>query len=690
MVKRSLQACPSRVHQAKRAFALKGWTQENLAGEVNLKTRQPIWRFFTGQPVERQIFIEICAILDLDWREIAVDPPAEFPELGRRTLTAPLDLDGLVQQVRSQLRDALRDRCGILQLLDLGRPVWIDDIYIDVNLLERVSAQQWCELADLQQVIPDRLTRLPGVHERQQVGTNEQRQQLPGIQAVATYSKLKVLGRPGMGKTMFLKHLAIQCDRGEFAADRVPIFMTLSDFAEASSANHKFALLDYLQQISIDSGVANPCVLETLLQEGRVLLLIDGMDEVAERDIATTLKELRKFSDKYHKNQYVVACRTGARNLPLRGFAEVEIAPFARAQIANFAHKWFMTLADRSPQSGRTLSLQLLQQLDIAENWQLRQLVATPLFLHLACSTFHVQGKFPAQRIDFYARIVNLLMGKWDEAKGVDRGTIDPRLSVSQTLRLLSQLAAATFERGRYSIERREVERYIGDFLRSLPGKHLNAEEIQLESTTILGALETQHGLPSECARGIFSFSAPIFQEYLTARKIVSQEDRGGLERSLRGLVRHLTDPQWHEVFILSAAMLRNADELVQLMRQQIDLLIDREPCLQEFLVWLTQTASLHPARSKSQAVWVQQLKNAVADYQNTHDSWQLNTEREQLLQSYCYANQLLLDCLNGSTEVTPALGQQIAATLLPQKVGSNISQWIPTLISPLRPPQSA
>ena len=62
MVKRSLQACPSRLHQAKRAFALKGWTQENLAGEVNLKTRQPIWRFFTGQPVERQIFVEICGI----------------------------------------------------------------------------------------------------------------------------------------------------------------------------------------------------------------------------------------------------------------------------------------------------------------------------------------------------------------------------------------------------------------------------------------------------------------------------------------------------------------------------------------------------------------------------------------------------------------------------------------------------
>lgn len=98
MVKRSLRASPSGIQRAKRAFALKGWTQENLAGEVNIKTRQPIWRFFTGQPVDRQVFIEICAILDLDWREIALDPPIEFPASGE---IETREIDTLVQQVRS-------------------------------------------------------------------------------------------------------------------------------------------------------------------------------------------------------------------------------------------------------------------------------------------------------------------------------------------------------------------------------------------------------------------------------------------------------------------------------------------------------------------------------------------------------------------------------------------------------------
>ena len=570
--------------------------------------------------------------------------------------------------------------------------MWIEDIYIDVNMFERISARQWCDLGDLQQIAPGRFARLPGVGDRQHAGTGEQRQQLPGIQAVATHSKLKVLGSPGSGKTMFLKHLAIQCERGEIAADRVPIYLTLNEFAEESIECHKFDLLEYLRQILTNSGCTNPSLLETLLQEGRVLLLIDGVDEIADRVMTATLKEVRKFSDKYHKNQYVVASRTGARNLPLRGFTEVEIAPFARAQIANFAPKWFTTVAECTPQLAHLLSLQLLQQLDTTENWQLRQLVATPLFLHLACGIFHAQGKFPAQRVEFCDRILNLLLGKWDEAKGIDRANVDRRLSLPQTLRLLSQLAAATFERGQYLFERREAEGYISDYLRSLPGNNSTPEEIQLESMALLGSLETQHGLPIECARGIFSFSAPIFQQYLTARKIVTQQDRGGLERSLRGLVLHITNPQWHEVFIHTAAMLRNADELLQLMRQRIDLLVEREPCLQEFLLWLGQTCSLDPTQSKNQIVWVQQLKNALADYHTTYDSWQLNAEREQLLQSYCYANQLLLDCLNGSAEVTPAIGQEVSATLLlPQKVGSNSTiPLLLTRISSLRPPQSA
>lgn len=588
MVKRSLRASISGIQQAKRAFSLKGWTQENLAGEVNLKTRQPIWRFFTGKPVDRQVFLEICAILDLDWREIALDPPVEFSEPGQ---TATQDIDSLVQQVRSQRQETIQNQCGILQLLDINHPVSIDDIYVDVNILEEITRQQSLDLAQLQNLDPKEFNRVG-------LGAVEQKQ-IPGIQAVETYSKLRILGRPGVGKTTFLQHLAIQCNRGEFAAHQVPIFITLREFAEESRHKGEFSLFDFIQTALATSGISNPSVLESLLQEGRVLLLMDGIDEVLNPDINSVIGEIRKFSGKYYKNSFVASCRTAAQKLQLRGFTDVEIAPFDQPQITTFAQKWFVALTKTTSQAGQEQSAEFIQKLDLPENWQFRQLVVTPLFLHLACWVFQGQGKFPSKRTEFYKQALDLLLGKWDEARGIERDDVYREFLLPQKLRLLSQLASVTFEQGQYFFEKRTIEQYIEDYLQNLPSANLEPEELQLASEAMLKAIEAQHGLLIERARGIFSFSYLAFQEYFTARKIVASHNLRALEQTLGGLVSHITDPHWHEVFLLTAAMLRSADSLVQLMKQEIDALVAQDPYLQEFLMWASQKSQTIPSEPK-------------------------------------------------------------------------------------------
>ncbi|MEH1797753.1 MAG: NACHT domain-containing NTPase [Nostoc sp.] len=762
MVKRSLQASLIGIQQAKRAFALKGWTQDNLAAEVNLKTRQPIWRFFSGRPVERHTFIEICLVLQLNWREIATNPPAEFLELEEYTQPTGLDIDTLVQQVRSQRFDKIQDQCGILQLLDISRPVAIDDIYIDVNILQEIASFQWLEITDLQNLDPKEFDRF-GLGEADQ-------NQIPGIQAVETYSKLRVLGKPGVGKTTFLQHLAIQCNQSAFAANQVPIFITLRNFAEESKVTNEFSLLKYIRQEFFTSGISDHSVIETLLSAGRVLLLLDGMDEVLNQESNAVLSEIRRFSEKYHKSQLVATCRTASQKLRLRGFTDVEIAPFTLEQIGAFAQKWFVAFTKTNTEDGQAQCVEFIEKLELAENWQFRQLVVTPLFLHLACWVFHGQEKFPTKRTDFYKQGLDLLLSKWDEAKGIERDDIYRGFLLPQKLKLLSQIAAATFEQGHYFFEQRVVEQYIGDYIQNLTNVPIDAESLQIESEAALKSMEAQHGLLAERARGIFSFSYLAFQEYFTARKIVASYNLQALEQALEGLVSHITDPHWREIFLLTATMLRSADSLVQLMKQQIDALVAEDAYLQEFLTWASQKSRSIPTQPKDATVrafylalsrtphvashfalaasldqgmfldaalddlllecaidesqnfahihtcgdalsnilgivldvglyksleqlsdqlpnphqsqerfelwsqtnysaWAEQLKTTVINYRNINHQWQFSPEQEQVLQHYYDANQLLLDCLRSNSEVTPAIRQEIEATLLlPQK----------------------
>ncbi len=244
-----------------------------------------------------------------------------------------------------------------------------------------------------------------------------------------------------------------------------------------------------------------------------------------------------------------------------------------------------------------------------------------------------------------------MLLGQWDESKGVERDEVYHGFLLPQKLRLLSQLAAVTFEQGQYFFEQRTIEQYIGDYLRNLPGATLEPEELRLQSEAMLNAIEAQHGLLIERARGIFSFSYLAFQEYLTARKIVASHNLQALEQTLGGLVSHITDPHWREVFLLTASMLRSADSLVQLMKQKIDTLVGQDPYLQEFLMTVSQKSQTIPTQSK------------------IHHSCQFTPEQQQVLQRYYDASQLLVDCLNSNCEVTPSIRQEIEDTLLlPQK----------------------
>lgn len=575
MARRSLQASVEGIKKAKQAFLRKGWTQEYLAGEVGLETRQPIWKFFAGKPVDRSVFSEICFQLDLQPEEIALQLQVDEPTAEEKVQDLATEVDALVTRVRSERHDKIQDQCGTLHLLDIARPVGLDDLYVEVNILEEITSQRWLEISDLQGFKPEEFDRL---------GLGKVRQeQVPGLKAVERYAKLMVLGKPGAGKTTFLQYLAIQCNQGHFQSGSVPIFIRLKNFAEDALDEGNFSLLNYINQEFSRNGISEQDV-ETLLNHGKTLILLDGLDEVPEAASDEVIKQIRKVAEKYYKNQLIITCRIAAQEYRFQGFTEVEIADFKPAQIENFAKKWFVAVARNSPESGLKKASLFLEQMALPEHQPIRELAATPVLLNLTCLVFQAKADFPVKRSDLYKQGLDLLLIRWDESRGVRRDDIYRNLSLPHKLQLLSQLAAITFEQGDYFFEESRLQQLITDYLRTSPNAQTDSVALEQDSLAVVKSIEIQHGLLVERARRIYSFSHLTFQEYFTARAIVT-----GTHLSLPQLAEHLTEKRWREVFLLTAQMLPNADELLQLIKQQADALVSADETLQPFLSWVSE-----------------------------------------------------------------------------------------------------
>lgn len=592
MARRSLQASTVGIEKAKRAFKRKQWTQEYLAGEVGIETRQPIWKFFKGKPVERQIFYEICFRLDLDWQEVADTPNQDA--LIEEEQDNKSNIDTLVQEARSLIHKKIEAKCGIIRLLDTPQPNKLEDIYVNLDILKTITNQRWLEISQLESFNPqqcDCLSLDRAAPER-----------VSAMQAVATYSKLMILGKPGSGKTTLLQHIAMKCDRGELLPNYIPIFIRLKNFAEDASVSENFNLLNYISKELGRSNISEQQV-ETLLCHGKALILLDGLDELKEEDRDEVVKQIRKLSDEYYKNHFIITCRIGAQQYQFEEFTDIEIADLNSCQIEAFAQKWFVKVGKNSEAKGKALAAQFVQKLHLTENRQICELARTPLLLHLVCSVFQAKLDFPAKRSDIYKQALDIMLVRWDEAKGVKRDEIYQQLSLHHKLKLLNQIATVTFEQGHYFFLQSNVQHYIANYLRTLPIGQTDPEELQLISEAVLKSISVQSGLLVEQARGVYSFSHLTFQEYLTARNIAASFEPQVIDKNLAELTSHMTDPRWREVFLLTAGMLENADALMQLMQQQSDRLMAVDEKLQQFLVWLDQKSLSVKSPYKSAAI---------------------------------------------------------------------------------------
>jgi hypothetical protein len=455
----------------------------------------------------------------------------------------------------------LYERYSKVRILGMSEPILLHNVYVRVNILRKITKRARYTIEELNRGF-DR--------EARSFGTTTET--VNGVDIVRSIDKVLVLGKPGAGKTTFLKHLLVQYLTSEEKGGRIPIFVSLKDWADADCPLPKFIV----QQFDICGFPEAEAFVTRMLSKGKCIVLLDGLDEVADKmDDASVI--IRDFNDKYPLNKYVISCRIAAYNYIFEKFTDVEIADFSREQVKAFVFNWFGRDSSKAQSCWTALQHE--------DNAPVMELASIPLLLTMLCIAYDELLAFPPNRAELYKEAVDALLKKWDASRAIDRNALYYQMPVKRKEDLLSKLAYFNFIENRYFVSRRLLKQQVSEYLVNLP--KVSDDQLELDSEVVIDSIEAQHGLIIERAKGIYSFSHLTIQEYFTAKHVVANQHQGLISEVIE---ENILDDRWRVIFLLISGMLSEADQYLLTMQAKADALA-RAPGLQGVLAQIAACA---------------------------------------------------------------------------------------------------
>jgi hypothetical protein len=377
---------------------------------------------------------------------------------------------------------------------------------------------------------------------------------------------LALLALPGGGKTLLLKRLAVAYASDERRLrssdllpdeDLMPVLIRCREWRDYIT----LPIPTLLKKLGDITGYASLSglgkALTPLLKEGRVLLLVDGLDEVHDNGDRTAFVEnLRKFLDTYPRIRVVVTSREAGFSLVAQCLMECcelwRVAPLSKGSIKLLCEHWHKVMVSNAQLAlteARNLSEKLITTVS------LRRLAENPLLLTMLLVVKHGAGRLPPDRVSLYGRAVELLLDTWNikghEALNIKEAV--PQLSYVALELMRSGQQTATEKELLVLLEKaRENVPQIKRYARDTPYEFL--KRVELRSSLLL---EAGHQVEKGNAVPFYQFRHLTFQEYLAAVAISEGNYEGFDSRStiLKPLSNKLSIEEWKEVIAMAAVL---------------------------------------------------------------------------------------------------------------------------------------
>ena len=455
-------------------------------------------------------------------------------------ITAQLLLE---EEAECRYRELILESCDIIDLANLPesdrhiatRQLELRRLYVPLRVKVEICADDEVDELELE-AIETRRQKL--LWSRTEYGEPKGRdRRSPVGKRLAEARRLVILGDPGAGKTTMTRWIAtayLLRLKGDAEWQDLPDVATLPDETwlpiivrcrDLDPAHLKGSLDDILHHTLRKSEMTDAesqalrNILRAKLTAGQALLLIDGLDEIADPAVRVRFcRQIEQMQIAYPDAPMIITSRiVGYREMGYRikrGFEHLTVAELSKEEKDVFVRRW--CAVTESPERRTTATSELIR--DIHSTDRIERLTGNPMLLTTVALVKRKVGKLPSRRADLYWEAVQVLLNWRSE---VDK-PIDHREAVPQ----LEYLSYAMCDRGVQQLREDEILALFTQMRQEYPNIHAVQNHTPDE---FLRVLERRTGILIEAGHvrhlgrptSVFEFRHLTFQEYLAGIALV-------------------------------------------------------------------------------------------------------------------------------------------------------------------------
>ena len=231
----------------------------------------------------------------------------------------------------------------------------------------------------------------------------------PTVIDIAKWTKYAILtGTGGIGKSMMLRHFLLDAIMHYDKYALIPIFITLKDFDIPT-----VSVLDLVISTIDKFGTKlEHEKIKKLLESGKCVILLDGLDEISTRLASTFEKGLDEFVDCYPLNQYIISSRPYKSFISYDRFSVLSVEPFSKEQAIELIDR--LEFRTDEPE----IKAKFRSELDKTLYKTHREFTENPLLLTIMLMTFEQFAEVPSKMHIFYREAFIALSKNLDASKG--------------------------------------------------------------------------------------------------------------------------------------------------------------------------------------------------------------------------------------------------------------------------------